>query len=158
MHMSIGESLPYTREFFHLEYPAEWTVREQQPLGEAYFSKLSPSMEPYREGIALISLPATTMPIDKLVRTGLFFITRDLDHLSVEHTDGIRDGSLAWHTVIVRGKAQSESGLVDVKKFVVLSPTENGVIVLAAYGTERGMEAIRPTFDTMRRSVSLNNE
>src|SRR5579884_2019877 len=76
--MAVGEFVTYERDFFRLDYPAAWSVRENRLLGVTDFHLPDERAGSYPPGIALMTLPETGMPLEQLLRSGIFFLMRDL--------------------------------------------------------------------------------
>jgi len=164
--MAIAAFTKYARDYFHLSYPTGWTVRENRPVGLTEFwppdepgARPAP---PYHPGIALITLAETGMALDPLLRTGLYFITRDLRTPSVERTGVQGDGPLAWTRLLVRGQAASPSlGVdgrrIDVVKRVAVSRPGPGVLVLALFGMADDIKPLEGAFDAVLASVEVDH-
>ncbi len=165
--MAVGEFTRYARDYFHLSYPTGWTVRENRPVGLTEFwppsaSSGSPA-PPYRPGIALITLAETGMALDPLLRTGLYFITRDLRTPAVERTGVQGDGPLAWTRLLVRGQAAPSSlgggdRRIDVVKRVAVSRPGPSVLVLALFGMADDIKPLEGTFDAVLASVEVDHD
>ncbi len=166
-----AELVPYGRDFFRLSYPAGWSVRET-PLGLTEFrpsGAVGGSSPSYPSGIALITIAETGMPLEPLLRTGLYFITRDLRspaiaRLGEHHAPGDDDGDgLSWYRLLVRGRAASTqphgdgaaAAPPDVVKHVALSRPGPGVLVLALYGPSSGIDALGDVFEALLHSVRI---
>lgn len=163
--MAVGEFTTYARDYFHLSYPAGWTVRENRPIGLTEFwphdaLSVKPTL-PYPPGIALITLAETGMALDPLLRTGLYFITRDLRAPSIERTGTQDGGLLTWTRLLIRGHVTlSSSGngerRIDVVKRVALCRPGPGVLVLALFGTADDISPLEGAFDAVLASVEVD--
>lgn len=155
--MAVGEFLTYTRDFFRLAYPADWTVHENRLVGMTVFAPPDDGSA-YAAGVALMTLPETGVSLETLLRTGLFFLTRDLAGPAVEHVGEQREGDMAWYHLFVRGRAAVQSGeapLLHVTKHVTLCRPGPGVLALALHGPTERIEVLEGTFASLRRSVQI---
>jgi len=173
--MMAAEPVSYQRDFFRLSYPMGWSVRET-PLGLTEFRPADAaggSSAPYPSGIALITIAETGMALEPLLRTGLYFITRDLRSPAIERLgeqrapgdDGDDDDGdgLSWYRLLVRGRAASMQphgageapSSLDVVKRVALSRPGPGVLVLALYGPSSGIDVLGAVFESLLRSVRI---
>ena len=156
--MTVGECTTYARDYFRLEYPVDWVVRENRLVGLTDFCPPGNHGASYPPGIALITIPETGMPLDVLLRTGLFFLTRDLDSPAVERMGELQEGRLAWYHLNVRGRSiplPRETVRVHVVKRVALCRPGPGVLALALYGPLESIEPLQPAFDALRRSLEI---
>jgi hypothetical protein len=156
--MAIGEFVTYERDFLRLYYPLSWTVRENRLVGLTEFCPPVDSPGSYPAGIALMTLPETGMALEPLLRTGIFFLVRDLDAPTVERLGEQRIGGLDWYRLLVQGRATALPGggpHLHVTKQVALSRPGPGVLVLALYGPSEKIEPLIPDFETVQRSVQI---
>lgn len=156
--MAVGEFVTYARDFFRLDYPADWTVHENRLVGITDFSPPGDDASAYAAGIALMTIPETGMSLEALLRTGLFFLTRDLTALSVEHIGERPDGEIEWYHLCVRGRAALRSGeapRLHVTKHVVLCRPGPGVLAFALHGPTERIELLEGAFASLRRSVQI---
>jgi hypothetical protein len=150
--------MTYARDYFQLDYPAAWSVRENRLVGLTDFSPPDDGAGSYPPGIALMSLPETGMSLETLLRTGIFFLLRDLDAPSVERLGQQRAGALDWCCLSVQGRATALPGggpHLHVTKRVALSRPGPGVLVLALYGPTETIEALVPDFEQMQQSARI---
>jgi hypothetical protein len=169
--MAVGEHLTYARDFFRLDYPAEWLVRENRPVGVTEFyhpAAHTGHTGVYPPGVALMTLPETGMDLELLLRTGVFFLTRDLQGPTVERLGeqpGDGGDELTWRRLLVRGRApvaRTGTGGVpgvpiyhDIVKRVALARPGPGVLVLALFGLAGAIAPLDEDFETLRRSVRV---
>lgn len=156
--MAIGEFITYARDYLRLAYPASWTVRENRLVGLTDFCPAVDSAGSYPVGIALMTLPETGMALEPLLRSGIFFLVRDLDAPAVERLGEQRNGDLDWHRLVVQGRATALPGggpHLHVTKHVALSRPGPGVLVLALYGPSESIERLIPDFEAMQQSVQI---
>lgn len=156
--MTIGEYVTYTRDFFRLDYPATWYVRENRLVGLTDFCPPDDGPGSYPPGIALMTVPETGMSLETLLRTGIFFLMRDLDAPSVEHLGEQTSGDLTWRHLSVQGRAAVLPGAgshLHVTKRVALSRPGPSVLALALYGPTETIESLVPDFERLRQSVRL---
>ena len=155
--MTIGEAVTYERDFFRLDFPGAWTVRENRLVGLTDFCPRDDGGS-YPAGIGLMTVPETGMSLEMLLRTGLFFLTRDLDSPSVERLGDRHEGELPWHRLRVQGRATALPGggpHLHVTKHVAVSRPGPGVIVLALYGPTETIEPLMRDFEVLQRSVHV---
>jgi len=167
--MAVGEHLTYARDFFRLDYPAEWIVRENRPVGVTEFYHPAAHAAAYAPGVALMTLPETGMALDLLLRTGLFFLTRDLQCPTIERLGEQQEDELTWRRVLVRGRVPAPHGVtamagtgcsapaLDIVKRVALARPGPGVLVLALFGPADAMAPLDGAFETLRRSVRITH-
>jgi hypothetical protein len=156
--MAIGEFVTYARDFFRLAYPATWSVHENRLVGLTDFCAPSDGARSYPAGIALMTLPETGMPLEQLLRMGIFLLLRDLDTPSVQRLGEQRAGDLAWYRLCAQGRASALPGggpHLHVTKHVALSRPGPGVLVLALYGPTETIELLLPDFEMLLRSVDI---
>ncbi len=161
--MAVSEHLTYTRDFFRLDYPAEWFVRENRPVGVTEFYHPAAHAAAYPAGVALMTLPETGMALEPLLRTGLFFLTRDMQGPVIERLGEQREDDFAWCRLLVRGRAPLPRGggagagheYLDIVKRVALVRPGPGVLVLALFGPADAIAPLDGAFETLRRSVRL---
>ena len=166
--MAVGEHLTYARDFLRLDYPAEWLVRENRPVGVTEFYHPAAHAHAYPPGVALMTLPETGMALEPLLRTGVFFLTRDLHGPSIERLGEQQDDELTWHRVLVRGRAPRPAlaagatsppvtapAHVDIVKRAALTRPGPGVLVLALFGPADAIAPLDGAFETLRRSVRV---
>ena len=158
--MAVGEHVTYARGFFRLDYPAEWFVRENRPVGVTEFYHPAARTAAYPAGVALMTLPETGMALEPLLRTGLFFLTRDMQGPIIERLGEQREGDFAWYRLLVRGRAPlpgADDGraYLDIVKRVALVRPGPGVLVLALFGPADAIAPLDGAFETLRRSVRL---
>ena len=160
--MAISEHVTYARDFFRLDYPAEWLVHENRPVGVTEFYHPAAHAAAYPAGVALMTIPETGMALEPLLRTGLFFLTRDMQGPIIERLGEQREGAFAWYRLLVRGRAPlSQSGAgaeheyLDIVKRVALVRPGPGVLVLALFGPADAIAPLDGAFETLRRSVRL---
>ncbi len=156
--MAIGEFLTYARDFLRLDYPSSWTIRENRLVGLTDFTLPIPSAGSYPVGISLMTLPETGMALEPLLRSGTFFLMRDLDGPTVERHDSLTSGELEWHCLTVRGRAAALPGAgqhLHITKHVAVSRAGPGVLVLALYGPSEAIEPLQTEFAALRQSVRI---
>ena len=165
--MAVGEHLTYSRDFFRLDYPAEWAVRENRPVGVTEFYHPAAHTAAYPPGVALMTIPETGMALEPLLRTGLFFLTRDLQTPTIERLGEQREDEdgLTWHRVLVRGRAPAPRAdlrgdmpaplYLDIVKRVALARPGPGVLVLALFGPAGAIAPLDSAFEALRRSVRI---
>lgn len=156
--MAVGEFVTYARDFFRLDHPAAWSVRENRLLGLTDFGLRDDRAGSYPPGIALMTLPETGMPLEQLLRSGIFFLMRDLDSPSVERLSDSDVDGVAWYHLRVQGRATALPGggpSLHVTKHVALCRPGSGVLVLALYGPTETIEPLMPDFETLQRSVRI---
>jgi hypothetical protein len=160
--MAVSDYVTYARDFFRLDYPAEWLVRENRPVGVTEFYHPAAHAAAYPAGVALMTLPETGMALEPLLRTGLFFLTRDMQGPIIERLGEQREDGFAWYRLLVRGHAPlPRSGAVtaheylDIVKRVALVRPGPGVLVLALFGPADAIAPLDGAFETLRRSVRL---
>src|SRR5579875_1441392 len=108
--MAVGEHLTYERDSFRLDYPAEWVVHENRPVGVTEFYRPGAHAAAYPAGVALMTIPETGMALAPLIRTGLFFLTRDLHGPTIERLDDQQGDELTWLRLLIRGRAPLPPG------------------------------------------------
>ncbi len=159
--MAVNDYVTYTRDFFRLDYPAEWLVRENRPVGVTEFYHPAAHAAVYPAGVALMTLPETGMALELLLRTGLFFLTRDMQGPVIERLGEQREDDVAWYRLLVRGRAPLPRGsdavheYLDIVKRVALVRPGPGVLVLALFGPADAIAPLDGAFETLRRSVRL---
>lgn len=156
--MAIGEFVTYARDFFRLDYPSAWSVRENRLVGLTDFGLSDDRAGAYPPGIALMTLPETGMPLEQLLRSGIFFLMRDLDAPAVEHLGERREGDLQWYRLQVQGRATALPGggsHLHVTKHVALCRPGPGVLALALYGPTETIEPLMADFEMLQRSVRI---
>jgi len=165
--MAVGEHLTYALDFFRLDYPVEWIVRENRPVGVTEFYHPAAHAAAYPPGVALMTLPETGMALELLLRTGLFFLTRDLQGPTIERLGEQREDELTWRRVLVRGHVPAPQGAtvvadtgrsapaLDIVKRVALARPGPGVLVLALFGPIDAIMPLDGAFETLRRSVRV---
>ena len=157
--MAIGEYVTYARDFLRLDYPGSWSVRENRLVGLTDFRPTADGGGSYPAGIALMLLPETNVELETLLRTGTFFLIRDLDAPSVERLGQQRAGALDWHRLSVQGRATALPGggpRLHVTKHVAVSRPGPGVVVLALYGPSETIEPLVPDFEMLQRSARID--
>ncbi len=166
--MAVSEHLTYTRDFLRLDYPVEWIVRENRPVGVTEFYHPVAHTAAYPPGVALMTIPETGMALESLLRTGVFFLTRDLHGPTIERLGEQQDNDLTWHRVLVRGRAPgpaARAGVtgppatmpahLDIVKRVALARPGPGVLVLALFGPADALAPLEGVFEDVRRSVRI---
>jgi hypothetical protein len=156
--VAIDSFLTYTRDFLHLDYPASWSVRENRLVGLTDFCPSSHLSGAYPAGIALMTLPETGMDHEAMLRTGIFFLVRDLDAPTVDRLGEQHIGYLDWYHLIVQGRAlASPEGrtYLHVTKRVALSRPGPGIVALALYGPTETIELLDPAFEQLQQSVRI---
>jgi hypothetical protein len=156
--VAIDASLTYVRNFLRLDYPASWTVRENRLIGLTDFCPSSDLSGAYPAGIALMTLPETGMDHEALLRTGMFFLVRDIDAPTVDRLGERHVGHLNWYHLVVQGRAPGSSGgknCLHVTKRVAISRPGPGVVTLALYGPTEMTELLGPAFEQLQQSVRI---
>ena len=156
--MTIGEYATYARDFFELDYPAAWSVRENRLVGLTDFCPPDDGAGSYPPGIALMTVPETGMSLEAILRTGIFFLIRDLGTPAVERLDDQPLGDMTWHHLVVQGRAAVLPGggsHLHVTKRVALSRPGPGVLVLALYGPTETIESLAPDFERLQQSIRI---
>lgn len=156
--MAVGEFVTYERDFFRLDYPSAWSVRENRLLGVTDFHLPDDRAGSYPPGIALMTLPETGMPLEQLLRSGIFFLMRDLDAPAVERLDDQQVESITWYRLRVQGRATALPGggpTLHVTKHVALCRPGPGVLALALYGPTETIEPLMADFEAVQRSVHI---
>jgi hypothetical protein len=156
--VAIDASLTYSRDFLCLDYPASWSVRQNRLIGLTDFCPSSDLSGAYPAGIALMTLPETGMDHEALLRTGMFFLVRDLDAPTVDRLGERRVGHLDWYHLVVQGRALVSPGgrnCLHVTKRVALSRPGPGVVTLALYGPTEMTELLVPAFEQLLQSVRI---
>lgn len=159
MYMGSTMSSLYVRDPFHLDLPAGWTPRDAGPLGVTYICPPIDDDIWYPSGIALMTLPETGMPLESLLRTGVFLITRDLENVAIQKATDQGEAPLRWERLLVHGRLpapDATDGLsLKVEKRVAVTRPGESILVLALYGETTRIARLEETFETLRRSVRL---
>ena len=110
------------------------------------------------------------MALEPLLRTGVFFLTRDLHGPTIERLGEQQDDDLTWHRMLVRGRVPgpvhaTEAGAasapvtaparLDIVKRVALARPGPGVLVLALFGPADALAPLDGVFEDVRRSVRI---
>ena len=157
--MAVGEHLTYQRDSFRFDYPAEWIVHENRPVGVTEFYHPGARAAAYPPCVALMTIPETGMALAPLLRTGLFFLTRDLHSPTIKRLGDQQEDELTWYRLLVRGRAPLPVGstpeYLDVVKHVALARPGSRVLVLALFGAADETAPFEGAFEALRRSVRV---